>query len=265
MLTIQNYVKAKSLEEAYQLNQKKANRIIGGMLWLKMSRIRVQTAIDLSELGLNTIEEDEQEYRIGCMVTLRELELHKGLEDYTQGSLRESLRHIVGVQFRNLATVGGSIYGRFGFSDVLTEFMALGADVELFKAGRMSLEAFAERPADRDILVRIILPKQKRRTAYLSLRNSSTDFPVLCCALSVTEGDEATAVVGARPGRAIPVKDIDGILKAGITEESAAAFGSYVAEQITTGSNMRAGADYRKHLAKVLIKRAALQIGGNER
>lgn len=43
----------------------------------------------------------------------------------TGGAVRESLRHIVGVQFRNLATVGGSIFGRFGFSDVLTMFLAL--------------------------------------------------------------------------------------------------------------------------------------------
>ena len=105
MLTIQNYVKAASLEEAYELNQKKSNRIIGGMLWLKMSHMRVQTAIDLSGLGLDFIEEDEREFRIGAMATLRQLELHAGLSQYTGGNMRESLRHIVGVQFRNLATI----------------------------------------------------------------------------------------------------------------------------------------------------------------
>lgn len=45
--------------------------------------------------------------------------------------MKESLRHIVGVQFRNLATVGGSLWGRFGFSDVLTLLLALDAQVEL--------------------------------------------------------------------------------------------------------------------------------------
>ena len=37
----------------------------------------------------------------------------------------KSLRHIVGVQFRNCATIGGSIWGRYGFSDVLTMFLAM--------------------------------------------------------------------------------------------------------------------------------------------
>ena len=44
--------KVQSLEEAYELNQKKSNRIIGGMIWLKMETLNVGTAIDLSGLGL---------------------------------------------------------------------------------------------------------------------------------------------------------------------------------------------------------------------
>lgn len=79
MLTIQEYVKAESLEQAYELNQKKTNRIIGGMLWMKMSPLNIRTAIDLSGLGLDKIEETQEEFRIGCMVSLRQLELHPGL------------------------------------------------------------------------------------------------------------------------------------------------------------------------------------------
>ena len=59
MMTIREYKRAESLEEAWQLNQKKNNRVIGGMIWLKMEKINVGTAIDLSGLGLDTIEETE--------------------------------------------------------------------------------------------------------------------------------------------------------------------------------------------------------------
>ena len=120
MLKIKQYVKAESLEQAYELNQKKTNRIVGGMLWLKMSTAQIQTAIDLSGLGLDQIEETEDAWKIGCMVSLRDLELHEGLNELSCNMIRESVRSIVGVQFRNLATIGGSIFGRFGFSDVLT-------------------------------------------------------------------------------------------------------------------------------------------------
>ena len=64
MIRIQNYVMAESLEQAYQLNQNKRSRILGGMLWLKLSNIAVHTAIDLSRLGLNAIEETEEEFSI---------------------------------------------------------------------------------------------------------------------------------------------------------------------------------------------------------
>ena len=50
MLTIQNYKKVESLEEAYELNQKKANRIVGGMMWMRMGDNRMNTAIDYSGL-----------------------------------------------------------------------------------------------------------------------------------------------------------------------------------------------------------------------
>lgn len=109
MLKIKTYVRVQSLEEAYDLCQKKNNVVLGGMLWLKMQRRSVGTAIDLSDLGLDQIEEDGDFYRLGAMVTLRTLELHPGLNELTQGALGESVRHIVGVQFRNLATVGGSL------------------------------------------------------------------------------------------------------------------------------------------------------------
>ena len=49
MLKIKSYVKVKSVAEAYELNQKKTNRIIGGMLWLKMMNINIQTAMVLTK------------------------------------------------------------------------------------------------------------------------------------------------------------------------------------------------------------------------
>ena len=59
MLTIKEFRKVSSIEEAYELNQKKTNRIIGGMLWLKMQTGNVNIAIDLSGLNLDTIEETD--------------------------------------------------------------------------------------------------------------------------------------------------------------------------------------------------------------
>ena len=125
MFYYNQYVRAQSLDEAYELYQKKPNFVLGGMLWLKMKNKTLGTAIDLCDLGLDQIDEDENEFRIGAYATLRQIETHETLNAYTHGAIAESVRHIVGVQFRNVATVGGSIWGRFGFSDVMTIFRAL--------------------------------------------------------------------------------------------------------------------------------------------
>ena len=203
MMTIREYKRAESLEEAWQLNQKKANRILGGMIWLKMETINVGTAIDLSGLGLDTIEETDAGFSIGAMVTLRQLETHPGLEAFTHGAVREALRHIVGVQLRNLATVGGSIYSRFGFSDVLTLFLAMDCSVELYKGGIVPLREYAERPYDRDIVVRLLVRKEAADYCYQSVRNSQTDIPVLTCAAARLQDGSYRFAVGARPLKAV--------------------------------------------------------------
>lgn len=260
MMTIREYKRAESLEEAWQLNQKRPNRVLGGMIWLKMENINVGTAIDLSGLGLDTIEETDDGFSIGAMVTLRQLELHPGLAAYTDGAVRESVRHIVGVQLRNLATVGGSIYSRFGFSDVLTMFLALNASVELYKGGIVPLAEYAQRPYDRDILVGVLVPKENARFVYQSVRNSQTDFPVLTCAAAKLADGSIRAAIGARPGKAVLYTAGP---EAGETaEEFAARFAAEVKAGIKTESNLRGGAEYRRHLAGVLTKRAVCRLEG---
>ena len=261
MRTIQNYVQVQSLEEAWQLNQKKRNRILGGMLWLRLGNGSIDTAIDLCKLGLNTIEENEEQFAIGAMVTLRDLEQHEGLNRYSGNAVTNAVKSIVGVQFRNMATVGGSLWGRFGFSDVLTVFLAMDAYVELYKGGIIPLEQFAKMKADNDIFVRLIIKKTPCKVVYTSMRNQSTDFPVLACAVSLVNG-EYRAAVGARPSRARIWRDEKGLLSDGITAERAKAFAAFVAENAPTEGNVRGSAAYRTHLIEVLTERAVKELGG---
>ena len=250
MITIQKYIRAQSLEEAWQLNQNKRNRVLGGMLWLRLGKGSIHTAIDLCDLGLGTIEETEEQFSIGAMATLRDLEMHQGLNAYSGNAVGNAVKDIVGVQFRNMATVGGSIWGRFGFSDVLTVFLAMDCYVELYKGGIVPLEQFAKMKKDKDILVRLIVKKTPCKVVYSSVRNQRTDFPVIACAVASMNG-EYRASIGARPARAILLRS-----------EKAEDFAAFAAENAPTEGNLRGSAAYRTHLIRVLVERAMTELRG---
>ncbi len=208
-------------------------------------------------MDLDKIEETEDEIKIGCMVTLRQLETNVMLDAYSNGAIREALRHIIGVQFRNAATVGGSIFGRFGFSDVLTMFMAFDSYVELYKGGIVSLYQFAAMPYDNDILVRIIIKKEKGVFAYRSVRtNASTDFPVLTLSGAVLSDGALRIAVGARPARAMHIHCTGHYTAADLNNpDSVGEISQLIAEEAVCGSNLRGSGEYRTHLVKVMSKR----------
>jgi CO/xanthine dehydrogenase FAD-binding subunit len=261
LFTIKNYVVAENLEQAYELNQKKNNTILGGIAWIKMGNRNIDTAIDLSKLGLDKIEEDEEAFKIGCMCTLRDLEVNKNLNSYFNGAITKSLIHIVGVQFRNCATIGGSIYSRFGFSDILTALMALDAYVELYKGGIIPLEVYKDMQYDNDILLRVIIKKDFRSVSYLTHRMSATDIPTLAVAVSRNEG-KWRVVLGARPQKAMAIKHSEEMLSEIPSREEIDSLLSSIIKNVKFESNMRGSKEYRQVLAEVLINRAIEEITG---
>ena len=128
-----HYYKAKSLQDAYDtLKANPRNAIIGGGLWMKKLGQNYDTLIDLSDLGLNTITEDKDNIYVGGSVTLREFETNEAINKLFDGQIAFGVREIMGPAFRNMATVGGSIYGRYAFSDLICALLPLDVTVELF-------------------------------------------------------------------------------------------------------------------------------------
>lgn len=245
MAQYKNYVIAQTLDEAYALNAKKSTVIVAGNMWLRMCGMRRQTALDLSELGLDYIKEDEQGFTIGAMTTLRTMETHAALNTAFGGVFARAFEPIVGTQFRNSATVGGSVFSRFGFSDVSTLLLAMGAKVVTHARGEVPLDEFQKEKWDRDILTAIRIEKG-RSAAIESVRLSKTDIPVLVCAASADERG-VRVVLGSRPARAVIV-----------AEDAKPEELDYMrmAADVPMGSNARASEAYRRKVAPVLMERA---------
>lgn len=253
MYSIDEYRFAESLDEAAELlGKNRRNAVIGSGTWMRLGNRHIHTAIDLSRLGLDSIRETDSAIEIGASVTLRQLETAPCLQTLFGGVLPRCVAPIVGVQLRNLATVGANVYSRHGFSDLITALLALDTSVTLHKAGTMSLEDFLADPPRRDILTGLTVRKDGRRAVYLSQRRTETDLALLTLCLSVSEQNDYRLSIGARPGVAALCPAAAEALSRGDVEAAAKA----AAETMTYDDNMRSSALYRRALAGVLTRRA---------
>ena len=261
MYSVKQYVFPRSLAEAYNLLQENpANTIVGGAAYLRLSHKSIHTAIDISRLDLSFIRENEEYIEIGAMTTLREIETGSLPQKYFSGVLSQSVRNIAGVQLRNLATVGGTVYSRYGFSDLNTALLALDVDVVLFHAGRMPLEKFMAEGALRDILVKLMIRKSGRIASFQAMRNSHGDYAILNAAVSRAD-DDWKIVVGARPGRGERGEKAAKFLsQSRLTSEEIAAAARMAVEELTFGSNIRGSKEYRQAVGQVLVRRCLQDV-----
>ena len=255
MYSIKEYRIPGTLEEADKLlHEKKSNTLIAGGMWLRMSNRRIDTAVDLSRAGLDIIIETQDSVRIGAMVTLHQLEEDPVTAVLWGGVLAQAVKPIVGIQFRNSATVGASVYSRFGFSDVITALLALDAQVTLYRGGVMSLEDFLKAPYSKDILTWITVPKGAN-AGYASLRRSSTDFPLLAVCVSNSDGKYRVSV-GARPNKAMRCPKAEACLEINDIEGACEAV-----KLMPYGTNLRGSREYRAEMSAVLLTRALENMG----
>lgn len=259
MYTIREYRFAKSAAEAAELLQKsRSNAVLAGGTWLRMSHRAIGTAIDLGHLGLDTIRVAEESITLGAAVTLRTLEVHPLLQTEFGGVLPQSVSHIVGVQFRNMATVGASVASKYGFSDLLCALLALDCEVELALGGRIALADFLQTPPlTRDLLTAVHIRRDGRTACYLTQRRTATDFAVLSVTASRTPAGDYALSVGARPAVAVRSRAAALAMQRG---QGAGAAALAAAEELRFGTNQRGSAEYRRILCEVLSRRALTEL-----
>lgn len=260
MLHIKNFLSAATLAEAYEtLVSVPGSVVLGGCGYLRLGARKIGTAIDLSRLGLDYVTTVGDTVEIGAMTSLRTIETHPLIDSLWNGVLPSALGSIVGVQLRNSVTIGGTVAGRYPFSDPITALMALDATVQFHHHGRIGLSEYLASPGYRDILEKIILPMDGRLAAFASLRNSATDFAVLNAAVARC-GDGFRIVVGSRPGRAMRARMGEEYLNAnGLDSSTAEKASQLTAGELPFGDNSRGSGDYRRAICPVLVRRTLLE------
>lgn len=253
-----SFVSVGSWQEAYKLlKASPKNKIIGGGLWLKKGNVEVDTLIDLSRLNLNKIEDKGKYIEVGSMVSQRELETSPLIRSLGNGVISYAVSEIMGVAFRNCATVGGSIYGKYGFSDLICALLGFDVELQFYPNAKMSLEEYLAMPGFFDgILTHIRIQKKECKAFFKKVKATALDYPILN--VCVIKGDKYKVVIGSRPLVATTLEKTAQYLNDGGTDFDKAA--EIAIEEVKLGDSMATKSEYRKQLAKVYVRRGLEEV-----
>ena len=257
-MDINQYHKAKSLKEAYQiLSENPKNSILGGGTWLKQAGSNLNTLVDLCELNLNQIVETKESIEIGALATLHEIETNEAVKVLGEGFVSESLSNILGVGFRNVATIGGTIAGKYAFSDFITSLLTLKVKLVFFPKKEMSLEDFLKSKGKMtDILTHIIIKKSPGKGFFKKVATTTLELAILNIAV-YQENNKYNISLGSRPSGAMLSHEAVEFLnkQEKITEEVLNQTAQIVLDTIKLGPTKTASKEYREILANTYVKR----------
>jgi len=252
------FVQPENLKSALGLLKKDSNSVIlGGTTFLRLSDKKYSAGIDLSNLKLDYIKENDDQIEIGAYTHLRTIEIDPIINKYFGNLIPKSLENLIGIQFRNNATIGGAIFGRLGFTEINTALLVLNCELEFEENGVIAFGDFISNwKIKKDILKKIIIKKNKGKYSYKMMRNSSSDFAVL--SVAVSNYNDIRIAVGTRPTIAKLSAKATQLINSDNKKIDDAA--NMIAEEFKFGKDLRAGGKYRKMIAPVLVKRALQEV-----
>lgn len=253
-----NYYKATSVEDAYsKLKESPKNTILAGGLWLKKLGGEYDTLIDISNIGLDKIVDSKDSIEVGAMVTERDFETSPVINSLLNGTVAFSTREVMGPAFRNMATIGGSVYGRYPFSDIIAGLLMLDVELVFFPENKMTLTDYLGYKGKVDgILTKIIIKKSEGKGFFKKVKTTALDFPLLNIVVSKRDGKYFIAV-GSRPMVATYATKAMEAANAGKSFEEVAAI---ACEEYAFADSTTVSKDYRKDLTKVYVRRGLEEV-----
>ena len=256
-LRANNYYRATSIEDAYQkLNENPKNAIVAGGLWMKKTGLQYETLIDLSDLGLDQIKEDKEFIHVGVMVSLRDYENSPIIQKLFSGATAFSAREVMGPAFRNSATIGGSVFGRYPFSDVIAGLLPLDVTVKMYPDKELSLVEFLNLRGKIDgILVEIKIRKEEGKGYFKKVKTTALDFPLINFSI-VKRGGKNYIAIGSRPLVAALAPKAMELADQGKFEEAA----DMASQELPYMDSFNISKEYRQDLVKVYVRRGLEEV-----
>ncbi|HLI24132.1 MAG TPA: xanthine dehydrogenase family protein subunit M [Acidimicrobiales bacterium] len=260
------YRRATSVDEALRMlaeGGEDAKILAGGHSLLPLMKLRLAAPSLLIDIGplrdLSYVRDDGDRVAIGALTRHHDLHHHRLLEEQVP-----LLAHAAGTigdpQVRHRGTIGGSLAHGDPASDLPAVCLALGATLDVVGPdGQRQIPAadffrgFLETAlGPGEILTQINVPKTgPGGWSFQKFNRRAQDWAIVGVAV-VRNGVTGIGLVnmGATPVRAAAVEEA---LAGGASPEEAA---SHAADGLDPPADLNASPEYRRHLARVLVRRA---------
>jgi aerobic carbon-monoxide dehydrogenase medium subunit len=263
------YVRASSVEEALAAlteHGDDAKLLAGGHSLLPLMKLRLavpEVLVDISRIpGFSYVRVDGDEVAIGAGT--RHYELERSDVARAEVPLLPHVASRVGdPQVRHKGTLGGTVAHGDPASDLPTALLALGGDVVVQgPSGRRSIPVtefflgFFETALEPDeLIVELRVPRTgSAGWAYEKFTRRENDWPIV--AVAAVDGRVALANMAGAVVRATATEEA---LARGASIEEAAALAD---EGTSPVADMHADQEYRRHLARLLTRRALERAAG---
>jgi carbon-monoxide dehydrogenase medium subunit len=272
------YVRPTSVEEAVAAlveHGDDAKILAGGHSLLPLMKLRLAmpaVLIDISRIpGLSYVRVDGDEVAIGAGT--RHHELEKDDVAAAEVPLLPYVASQVGdPQVRHRGTIGGTVAHSDPASDLPTALLALGGTVVVQgPSGRRDIPItefwlgfFETALAEDELIVEIRVPRTgSAGWAYEKFTRRANDWPIVAAAAVGSRGGGAggqlRVALANMAGSVVRATATEEALARGASIEEAAALAD---EGTSPGADMHADQDYRRHLARLLTRRALEKAAG---
>jgi CO/xanthine dehydrogenase FAD-binding subunit len=259
------YVRAQSLEQAWDLymnNREKALFTSGGVSTALREDERTEILIDIQHVLPDSVIETDSQFEIGGGMKINEL-----IDDMDGHHITQVLKKVGTNQIRNMSTLSGSIAQKYGWSDVVTLFLALKASLRVYDGEEriVSLEDYLHGKS-KPIILSILFDTRFNFGVFQHM--TKTDYDVsqlnfyLCAEIAEGVVKEAGAAYGARPGLALRLPELEGEMKGKTVVELKGNIQQYqkISEAAKVNDGFDLSGEYRKELLGVFIKRSILAL-----
>jgi len=275
-----DYVAPESVEEAVRMlveNGEDAKLLAGGHSLLPLMKMRLAAPtllIDLRRVhGLRGMERTDGVWRIGAMTR------HVELQDADElGLVREAAAGIADQQVRNRGTVGGSLAHGDPASDLPAVLLATEGSVTArgtsgereIPAAQLFEDYLTTAVGAEEVLTTVTLPAlEGYGWGYEKFNRRAEDWAMVgVCALVKRAPDGSCEDVrvglthmGSTPLRAVHVEEA--LRGQPLDAERIAAAAEQAAEGTDPPADLNASSDYKRHLARVLCRRALSAAAGS--